>query len=153
MQSAANHLRAASFKHPGVIHGRTVETTSPAREVKPAQHQPATTVGVSNNQIDVIPHARVEALRTLTLALLREIVALSELSESAEGGGLNLACEVQRFEADMIRMALVQTAGKQRRAARLLGVKITTLHRKIKHYQINIEEIQKEAALLREPAK
>ena len=83
----------------------------------------------------------------LSLALSRQIAALGELTTSADPG-FKLAEEVRRFEANMIRIALVQTNGGQRRAARLLGMKITTLHRKIKHYNINIEEVKSEAELL-----
>jgi transcriptional regulator with GAF, ATPase, and Fis domain len=45
--------------------------------------------------------------------------------------------EIQRYEADLIRSALVKAQGRQRRAARILGVKVTTLSAKIKKYDIN----------------
>ncbi|HLO00098.1 MAG TPA: helix-turn-helix domain-containing protein [Pyrinomonadaceae bacterium] len=51
---------------------------------------------------------------------------------------LNLQREVHRFEAELIRMALVETGGRQRRAARLLGMKATTLSTKIKRHRIPI---------------
>jgi DNA-binding NtrC family response regulator len=153
MQSSANHIRPASFtRGPGLAQLRKVETILTSKDTAPDQ-QAETSLGSSNSPTELIPYERVEALRNLTLKLLREVVALSEISEPAGSRGLSLATEVQRFEADIIRMALVQTAGKQRRAARLLGVKITTLHRKIKHYKINIEEIQKEATALRDAAQ
>jgi DNA-binding NtrC family response regulator len=142
----ADHLGPTRLNPTSVSPRRSVESKLLGREAESPARQIAASSELTTNQTDNIPHARVEALRNLTLALLREVVALSELSESGEGSGLNLACEVQRFEADLIRLALVQTAGKQRRAARLLGVKITTLHRNVKHYKINIEEIQHEAA-------
>ena len=95
-----------------------------------------------------LPHPRVEALRMLSLALSRQIAALGELTASADPAGFKLTEEVRHFEADMIRIALVQTSGGQRRAARLLGMKITTLHRKIKQYKIDIAEVKNEAELL-----
>ena len=49
-------------------------------------------------------------------------------------GKIDLAFEVSRFEKDLIRTALSRTGGRQRPAARLLGVKVTTLHAKIKRY-------------------
>ncbi len=49
---------------------------------------------------------------------------------------LNLQDEVRKFETDLIRAALVRTAGNQSRAAQLLGVKHTTLNAKIKRYGI-----------------
>ena len=152
MHSALNPLRPSLERGPGVSHLRKVETLLTSKDTPPEQRT-ETSLRPSSSTTELVPHERVEALRNLTLKLLREVVALSEISEPAGSRGLNLATEVQRFEADMIRMALVQTAGKQRRAARLLGVKITTLHRKIKHYKINIEEIQNEATALRDAAK
>jgi len=39
---------------------------------------------------------------------------------------------MQRYESELIRDALQRTRGNQRRAAKLLGVKVTTLNCKIK---------------------
>jgi len=89
----------------------------------------------------------------LSLAISRQIAALGELTVSADPAGFKLTEEVRHFEADMIRIALVQTGGGQRRAARLLGMKITTLHRKIKQYKIDIAEVKNEAELLHTTAK
>jgi DNA-binding NtrC family response regulator len=50
--------------------------------------------------------------------------------------GINFYDEVKRFEIDLIRRALDQTAGHQSRAARLLGLNATTLNSKIKTYNI-----------------
>ena len=46
--------------------------------------------------------------------------------------------EVRGFETDLIQAALVKTGGNQLRAARLLGLKHTTLNAKIKRYGISI---------------
>ena len=54
------------------------------------------------------------------------------------GRGINFYDEVRRFEIDLIRRALDQTAGHQSRAARLLGMNPTTLNSKIKTYNINL---------------
>jgi DNA-binding NtrC family response regulator len=54
--------------------------------------------------------------------------------------GVNFYDEVRRFEIDLIRRALDQTAGHQSRAARLLGLNATTLNSKIKTYNIQIRE-------------
>jgi len=40
----------------------------------------------------------------------------------------------------MIKSALTKTGGRQRRAASLLGVKVTTLNTKIKRYKIMVSE-------------
>jgi DNA-binding NtrC family response regulator len=50
--------------------------------------------------------------------------------------GVNFYDEVKKFEIDLIRRALDQTAGHQSRAARLLGLNATTLNSKIKSYNL-----------------
>jgi len=54
------------------------------------------------------------------------------------GRGIDFYDEVRRFEVDLIRRALEQTAGHQSRAARLLGMNATTLNSKIKTYNIQL---------------
>jgi DNA-binding NtrC family response regulator len=83
---------------------------------------------------------RLEALKVLALALLNEIEALGQTQGLASVRAVNLADEVRRFETDLIRGALMQTGGRQRRAARLLGMKVPTLHAKMKRYQINADD-------------
>jgi DNA-binding NtrC family response regulator len=56
--------------------------------------------------------------------------------------GVNFYDEVKRFEIDLIRRALDQTAGHQSRAAQLLGLNATTLNSKIKSYNIIPRENQ-----------
>lgn len=51
--------------------------------------------------------------------------------------GVNFYEEVKRFEMDLIRRALDQTAGHQSRAARLLGLNATTLNSKVKSYNLS----------------
>lgn len=80
---------------------------------------------------------RLEALRVLSNSLVREIESLRKGKNSAMPAKINLIEEVQRFEKELIRCALVRTGGKQRQAARLLNVKVTTLNAKIKRYGIN----------------
>lgn len=78
--------------------------------------------------------ARINSLKILALTLLREVERLEE--QGAASSHLNLQAEVHSFEAEMIRSALIRTGGRQRRAARLLGMKTTTLNSKIKRYHI-----------------
>lgn len=49
--------------------------------------------------------------------------------------------EIERFEARMIRCALIRAMGRQTRAAKLLGMKVTTLNMKIKRYGIDLTEL------------
>lgn len=81
---------------------------------------------------------RISYLKILASSLLREI-ASAESNEAGEGSDtIDLQAEVRRFEAELIRSALIETGGRQRQAARLLGTKVTTLNTKIKRYKIEI---------------
>ena len=86
-----------------------------------------------------IADARVTSLKVLALMLLTELESLE--SQLNHDRTLNLQEEVQRFEAALIRAALIKTGGKQRRAARLLGSKVTTLNTKIKRYGIDVNRL------------
>ena len=78
---------------------------------------------------------RLKELKEVARTLLREIESLST-TQPAQGDGVRLYDEVQRFETALIRHALGRTGGSQTRAAKLLGVKLTTLNSKIKRYKI-----------------
>jgi DNA-binding protein Fis len=54
-------------------------------------------------------------------------------------GGIDFYQEVQQFETHLIKMALDETSGNQAKAARLLGIKATTLNSKIKLFGIQHE--------------
>jgi len=81
--------------------------------------------------------SRLDALREVALTVLRELETLSSAQARRADHKVQLHEEVQRFEADLIRSALARTAGNQASAARLLGVKHTTLNAKIKRYGID----------------
>jgi transcriptional regulator with GAF, ATPase, and Fis domain len=83
-------------------------------------------------------HSNITALKELTLRLLREVQAITEVRTLSLEGGVDFYSEVSRFEIDLIKRALLQTAGHQGRAARLLNLKVTTLNSKIKHYRIGL---------------
>ena len=83
---------------------------------------------------------RINCLKVLALSLLREIASVEKVGESEGGDSIDLHAEVQRFEEELIRSALIQTGGRQRPAARLLGTKITTLNTKIKRYKIKVTD-------------
>ena len=80
---------------------------------------------------------RIEALREMALLFLSELESLRSTRPSRSEGPGKLYDEVQRFEIDLIRSALERTGGNQVRAARLLGVKPTTLNAKLKRYKIS----------------
>lgn len=84
----------------------------------------------------------VEVLKELAQALIREIDRLRHAQLPDVERGVDFYEEVERFEVNLIRSALERTGGHQTRAARLLGINVTTLNHKIKRYNINVDEIQ-----------
>ena len=82
--------------------------------------------------------ARIGALKILAGTLVNRIEALEKEIAEGKTSPLDLKEEVQLFEAELIRSALIRTGGRQRRAARLLGMKVTTLNTKIRRYGINL---------------
>ena len=88
---------------------------------------------------------RLEALTVLSNSILQEVEALKKAKSANLIGRIDLDEELQRFEIDLIRCALLRTGGKQRQAARLLNVKANTLNAKIKRYGITLSSLyQKE---------
>lgn len=81
--------------------------------------------------------SRLSSLRDVAIELLNAVEALKTNKNGSADKKLNLYEEVKRFETELINAALVRTGGNQSRAARLLGVKHTTLNAKIKRYGIN----------------
>ena len=79
------------------------------------------------------------SLREAALTVLREVDSLTS-RETNGNHKFGLQEEVQRYEVELIRDALHKTRGNQRQAAKLLGVKVTTLNCKIKRYGINTAE-------------
>ena len=92
----------------------------------------------SNGNGSQLFDSRISYLKILALSLLREIASAEHVSDTHRSNTIDLQTEVRRFEAELIRSALIQTGGRQRQAARLLGTKITTLNTKIKRYNIKI---------------
>jgi DNA-binding NtrC family response regulator len=93
----------------------------------------------------VLKHNQLEALRSLSLLLVREINSLEEIQSKLEEEieyerPISLLTELQRFEIKMIRCALIRTMGNQTRAAKLLGLKQTTFHAKLCRYKIDLTE-------------
>lgn len=87
---------------------------------------------------EVVLDNRLATLRDVALTLLREVESLRVTEPYDLVGRVRLSEEVQRFETELIRSALSRTMGNQTRAARLLGIKLTTLNSKIKRYGIQI---------------
>lgn len=79
---------------------------------------------------------RLNTLRETVLLLLDEVESLSISRAVDIKRGARFSDEVRQFEVNLIRTALGRTSGSQIRAARLLGLKPTTLNAKIKRYNI-----------------
>ena len=87
--------------------------------------------------LDSALNNRLNTLREVALTLLREVESLRVSQQPNTKQSVKLYDEVQRFETELIRSALVRTGGNQTRAAQLLGVKLTTLNTKVKRYNIS----------------
>ena len=81
---------------------------------------------------------RLEVLRVLSNSILEEVESLRRAKNLGRPGDIDLEAELQHFEVDLIKCALLRTGGNQRQAARLLNVKATTLNAKIKRYGITL---------------
>ena len=79
---------------------------------------------------------RLNTLRETVLQLLDEVESLAISRPVDLKRGARYSDEVRQFEVNLIRTALGRTSGSQIRAARLLGLKPTTLNAKIKRYNI-----------------
>lgn len=86
----------------------------------------------SDSNVDV----RLNTLRETVLQLLDEVESLAISRPIDIKRGARFSDEVRQFEVSLIRTALGRTSGSQTRAARLLGLKPTTLNAKIKRYGI-----------------
>src|SRR6476660_10325976 len=100
-------------------------------EIAASQEQ-VTSEGLSEANMD----DRINTLRETVLQLLQEVESLTIAAPAGLKSGARLNDDVRQFEMNLIRTALGRTAGSQTRAAKLLGLKLTTLNAKIKRYHI-----------------
>ncbi len=96
---------------------------------------------IAENQSPSLFNSLIKRFKVLSNSLLYELQALQVNEEVVKNGNIDLTDEVHRFEADLIRTALLRTGGRQRRAARLLNVKVTTLNAKIKRFGIEPQSL------------
>jgi len=83
--------------------------------------------------------SRLSSLRDVALELLNAVESLRSTTHDHGDRKLKLHDEVRKFETELINAALIKTSGNQSQAARLLGVKHTTLNAKIKRYRIPVD--------------
>lgn len=87
---------------------------------------------------------KITSLRENAFALITEIRELGSLAFADVSQGIDLPKEVRRLEIRLIKRALEETNGSQVNAARLLGLKVTTLNAKIKRYGLDPNDISPE---------
>lgn len=80
----------------------------------------------------------IHAIGELIHALLTQLDLLQHApTYNDDVPSLNLRDEVRRFEMNLIQRALTRTHGSQVEAARVLGLKATTLNAKMKRYRLH----------------
>ena len=81
---------------------------------------------------------RLLTLKDLAHAFLEELGTVGDGGDSEPSEGpIDFYEEVRRFEIEMIQSALRRAGGVQTEAAALLGLKPSTLHAKLKLYQLS----------------
>ena len=87
---------------------------------------------------------QLNALKSLASEILKRIESIENIENNichlVNEDGLHLDEILERFEKDLICIALIRTEGVQIKAARLLGVKLTTLNTKIKRFKIDVDK-------------
>lgn len=98
---------------------------------------------------------RLLTLKDLAHAFLEELGTVGDGdaagAEPAEGP-IDFYEEVRRFEIELIQSALRRTNGVQTEAAALLGLKPSTLHAKIKLYQLTAADFSLRSVVASHPA-
>lgn len=82
---------------------------------------------------------QLSSLRYIALELLDAVESLRIPTDDRSENLISLRDEVQKFETHLINATLVRTRGNQLHAARLLGIKHTTLNEKIRRYGISFQ--------------
>lgn len=85
--------------------------------------------------------SNISLIKALAMTLVTETGSLNNMDlTSDENKSFDLYEKVREFETKLIKTAPVKTKGNQCQAAKLLGVKPTTLHNKIK--VLNIKPLE-----------
>jgi DNA-binding NtrC family response regulator len=88
---------------------------------------------------------KLEVLRVISRALESKVDNPTAILDFDHRNGVDFYQEVTKFEIELIRQALVCTKGNQRAAARLLGLKTTTLNSKVKTYNLDVSSKNSES--------
>lgn len=84
---------------------------------------------------------KLKVMKEIALALVEEIEALDYVRSVNLRRGVNLHEEMRMFEVHLVQSALERTGGHQTKAARLLGINLTTLHNKLKRLNISLDDL------------
>ena len=88
---------------------------------------------------------KIEVLKVISRALESKADNPTGILDFDHRKGVDFYEEVTKFEVELIRQALVHTKGNQRAAARLLGLKTTTLNSKVKTYNLDVRSKDSES--------
>ncbi len=94
---------------------------------------------------------KLKVMKEIALVLVEEIEALGYVRSVNIRRGINLHEEMRMFEVHLVQSALERTGGHQTKAAKLLGINLTTLHNKLKRLNISPDKLV-DAPVLHEDA-
>jgi DNA-binding protein Fis len=89
----------------------------------------------------------VNELRQTTLLLWHDLLSLESYYCLEIQDRVDFFEEVRKFETRLIKRVLLHVGGSQRKTARLLGIKTSTLNNKIKRYRIPVKAVLHKLAL------
>jgi transcriptional regulator with GAF, ATPase, and Fis domain len=102
----------------------------------PTNHEIAKT-GLAETSMPHSLETQLGVLKEVAQGLLRQLDHLKpNTCPTSSMTFRNFHEEVREFEIELINTALSKTQGHQRQAAKLLGLKVTTLNAKMKRYNI-----------------
>ncbi len=84
---------------------------------------------------------KLKVMKEIALVLVEEIEALGYVRSVNISRGIKLHEEMRMFEVHLVQSALERTGGHQTKAARLLGINLTTLHNKLKRLNISLDNL------------
>ena len=100
---------------------------------------------VANDDSSHIETLKTEVLKIIVQALDSKVENPRAVLDFDHTSGVDFYREVTKFEIELIRQALIITKGNQRAAARLLGLKGSTLYSKVKAYNLEMESKESES--------
>jgi Response regulator containing CheY-like receiver, AAA-type ATPase, and DNA-binding domains len=92
----------------------------------------------AENAFSESENLKIEVLKLISRALESKAENPTGILDFDHRNGVDFYEEVTKFEVDLLRQALLHTKGNQRAAARLLGLKATTLNSKVKAYNLDL---------------